>query len=224
MVLGANIGSAINPVLEGTGGDPVKLRLPVGNLATRLVGAAIAAAVPRADRRLAGAARAGDPGRLAANFHTAFNLAVAALFIGLLPPMARLLVRLLPARPAAGRSGQAALSRSGRAADAGRGARQRRARGAPHGRRRREDARRHAGRPSTATTATSSPRRAAWTTSSTACTRRCSATSPQIAREGLSEAEARRLDRGAVLRHQPRAYRRHHRQEPRPSSPPSGCG
>ena len=25
MVLGANIGSAINPVLEGTGGDPVKL-------------------------------------------------------------------------------------------------------------------------------------------------------------------------------------------------------
>ena len=43
-----------------------------------------------------------DPGagRLAANFHTAFNLALAALFIGLLPLMARLLVRLLPAGPA----------------------------------------------------------------------------------------------------------------------------
>jgi len=39
-------------------------------------------------------------GRLAANFHTVFNLVVAALFIGFLPAMARLLVRWLPARPA----------------------------------------------------------------------------------------------------------------------------
>ena len=89
------------PVLEGTGGDPVKLRLPLGNLATRLVGAALAAALPRADRAPCSRCSTGAPGRLAANFHTGFNLAVAALFIGLLPPMASLLVRLLPARPAA---------------------------------------------------------------------------------------------------------------------------
>ena len=99
MVLGANLGSAINPLLEGAGGDPVKLRLPVGNMATRLIGTAlivpflgpIADALARIDP---------DPGRLAANFHTVFNLAAAALFIGVLPPMARLLVRTLPARAA----------------------------------------------------------------------------------------------------------------------------
>ena len=59
MVLGANIGSAINPVLEGTGGDPVKLRLPLGNLATRLVGAAIALPFLGVYRRLADGARTG---------------------------------------------------------------------------------------------------------------------------------------------------------------------
>jgi phosphate:Na+ symporter len=39
------------------------------------------------------------PGRMAANFHTAFNLAIAAVFIGLLPAAAKLLVRIFPARP-----------------------------------------------------------------------------------------------------------------------------
>ena len=97
MVLGANIGSAINPVVEGTGGDPAKLRLPLGNLATRVIGAAIA--MPFLGF-FAGwlAMLEPSPGRLAANFHTAFNLAVAVLFIGLLPFIAKLLVRFLPAR------------------------------------------------------------------------------------------------------------------------------
>ena len=100
MVLGANIGSAINPLLEGTGGDPVKLRMPLGNLATRLIGAALV--LPFIDEIAAGLALLEpQPDRLAANFHTAFNIAVAALFIGILPWMARLLVRLLPARPGA---------------------------------------------------------------------------------------------------------------------------
>ena len=96
MVLGANIGSAMNPVLEGPGGDRVRLRLPLGNLGTRLVGTALALPflddIGRLLMRL-------DPdhGRLAANFHTGFNLAVAVLFIGVLPALARALVRLLPA-------------------------------------------------------------------------------------------------------------------------------
>lgn len=97
MVLGANIGSAINPVVEGAGGDPAKLRLPLGNLATRLIGAALA--LPFLDLFAAWlAAIEPSPGRLAANFHTAFNLALAALFIGFLPLVAKLLVRFLPAR------------------------------------------------------------------------------------------------------------------------------
>lgn len=100
MVLGANIGSAINPLLEGTGGDPVRLRLPLGNLATRLVGALITIPFLGPISYWLALLEPGA-GRLAANFHTIFNLAVAALFIGFLPQMARLLVRLLPARPAA---------------------------------------------------------------------------------------------------------------------------
>jgi phosphate:Na+ symporter len=99
MVLGANIGSALNPVIEGAGGDPVKLRLPLGNLATRIVGAALV--LPFLGPLAAWLTTFEPaPGRLAANFHTAFNLATAALFIGFLPNLARLLVRLLPAKPA----------------------------------------------------------------------------------------------------------------------------
>jgi phosphate:Na+ symporter len=99
MVLGANIGSAVNPLVEGTGGDPEKLRLPVGNMATRLVGTALVLPflAPVGDWL---ARIESDPGRLAANFHTGFNLAVAALFIGVLPALAKLLVRVLPARAA----------------------------------------------------------------------------------------------------------------------------
>jgi phosphate:Na+ symporter len=97
MVLGANIGSAVNPVLEGTGGDPMKLRLPLGNLATRFIGALIT--VPFLDPIAHWLTMLEpSPGRLAANFHTVFNLVVAALFIGFLPAIARLLVRWLPAR------------------------------------------------------------------------------------------------------------------------------
>ena len=101
MVIGANLGSALNPVLEASGGDPVRLRIPIGNLATRVVGAIIALPFlgPIAD--WLGAIDPG-PSRLAANFHTAFNLAIALLFIGFLPWMAKLLVRLLPEKPASG--------------------------------------------------------------------------------------------------------------------------
>ena len=39
LVLGANLGTAINPVLEGTtDGDPASKRLPLGNLLNRVVG------------------------------------------------------------------------------------------------------------------------------------------------------------------------------------------
>ena len=49
MVLGANLGSSLNPLLEGTGGDPVKLRVPFGNLAMRVIGCARGAAADRSD-------------------------------------------------------------------------------------------------------------------------------------------------------------------------------
>ncbi|MGO4705312.1 Na/Pi cotransporter family protein [Microvirga sp. 2MCAF38] len=97
MVLGANLGTALNPLLEGTGGDPVKLRVPVGNLAIRLLGCAVA--LPFLDQTVTFLARfEGDPARLAANFHTLFNVALALIFILPLPSIAKLLEKVLPAQ------------------------------------------------------------------------------------------------------------------------------
>jgi len=95
MVLGANLGSALNPFLEAMGGDPAKVRVPVGNLATRVIGCAVA--LPLIDPILSGmSAFDPNPARLAANFHTIFNVVVAAVFILPLPWIARLLVRIFP--------------------------------------------------------------------------------------------------------------------------------
>src|SRR5438067_667479 len=42
LVLGANLGAALIPLLEGApGGDPIAKRLPVGNLLNRLIGCAL---------------------------------------------------------------------------------------------------------------------------------------------------------------------------------------
>ncbi len=99
LVLGANLGSAINPVMEGSGADPAAHRLPVGNLINRLVGCAIALPLLTP---LARAVAALDPVpvRQIADFHTAFNLVMAALFILPLDLYARLLTRLMPERKA----------------------------------------------------------------------------------------------------------------------------
>ncbi len=95
MVLGANLGSALNPVLEGTGGDPDKLRVPFGNLAMRVVGCAVA--LPLINPLLAYMTMLEpSPARVAANFHTLFNIVLAAIFILPLPWIARLLLKVFP--------------------------------------------------------------------------------------------------------------------------------
>jgi phosphate:Na+ symporter len=97
LVLGANLGSAINPVLESSGSDPASQRVPVGNLFNRLVGCAIA--LPFLDR-ITDLLAAIDPNpvRQVADFHTAFNLVMAALFMLPLGAYARLLTLVLPER------------------------------------------------------------------------------------------------------------------------------
>ena len=98
LVLGANLGTAINPVLEGaTGDDPAARRLPVGNLINRVVGVAVALAVLAPVGRLLVVVEP-DNARAVADFHTAFNLAVALIFFPLLKPYAAILRRLLPVR------------------------------------------------------------------------------------------------------------------------------
>ena len=101
LVLGANLGSAINPLLEGADrGDPASYRLPVGNLINRLVGVVLV--VPFL-HPIAGAFVVIEPdlAKATAQFHMAFNVVLALAFIGLLGPLARLLERVLPARRSA---------------------------------------------------------------------------------------------------------------------------
>jgi phosphate:Na+ symporter len=98
LVLGANLGTALNPLLEsGVGGDPAAKRLPIGNLVNRVIGCALALAL----LNWIGPALVTiepDAGRAVADFHTGFNIVLALLFFPLLKPFARLLVRFLPAR------------------------------------------------------------------------------------------------------------------------------
>jgi phosphate:Na+ symporter len=98
LVLGANLGSAINPVFEGAHRDnPASYRLPVGNLLNRLVGVLLVAPFLRPITEMLQAWQP-DLAKATAEFHIAFNLATAVIFIGLLDPMARMLKKLLPNR------------------------------------------------------------------------------------------------------------------------------
>jgi phosphate:Na+ symporter len=99
LVLGANLGSAVNPLLEGgSSASLASRRLPIGNLINRAVGLAFVLPFiqPIADlfARL-------DPNgaRMAADFHMAFNVALALVFVFLLDGLASLLTRLLPDPP-----------------------------------------------------------------------------------------------------------------------------
>jgi phosphate:Na+ symporter len=101
LILGANLGSAINPVVEGSRSDnPASRRLPLGNLLNRVVGCVLVLPFlhPIAD----GLAQIeANPSRMAADFHTAFNVILAVVFIVPLNGIAALLTQLLPDRPQA---------------------------------------------------------------------------------------------------------------------------
>jgi phosphate:Na+ symporter len=88
MVLGANIGSALNPLLAATSREREALRLPVGMLALPFLPEIAGALAPLAS----------DAGGLAVDFHLAFNLVLAAAFLVPLPLVGRVLERVLPAR------------------------------------------------------------------------------------------------------------------------------
>jgi len=100
LVLGANLGSAINPLFEGGSfDDPASRRVPVGNLLNRVVGVALAYPflgvladmLPRLEP---------NASRMVAEAHLAFNLLLAFAFIGPLGAVAWLLTRALPDRKA----------------------------------------------------------------------------------------------------------------------------
>jgi phosphate:Na+ symporter len=98
LILGANLGSAINPLVEGSHAEnPASRRLPIGNLINRVVGCLLA--LPFLGPIAAALSRI-EPSapRMAADFHTVFNVALAILFILPLGSLATFLTRLLPER------------------------------------------------------------------------------------------------------------------------------
>jgi phosphate:Na+ symporter len=98
LVLGANLGTAINPLLEGASGtDPASRRVPLGNLVMRVAGIGLTLAfLPDLGRWMV--TLQPDNARAVADFHTLFNVALALLFLPILGPFSRLLRRWLPNR------------------------------------------------------------------------------------------------------------------------------
>jgi phosphate:Na+ symporter len=98
LIIGANIGTALNPLFEGArSGEMAGRRVALGNLVTRLIGAAVALPVIA---WLGPKILVLEPNlsRAAADFHTGFNLFVALAFLPLLSPFAQLLEKWLPDR------------------------------------------------------------------------------------------------------------------------------
>jgi phosphate:Na+ symporter len=85
-------------VIEGQAGADLSVkRLPIGNLLTRVVGVVLALVLLEPITRLSGMID-NDSARAVANFHTAFNLVLAVLFMPFLTPYSVLLTSLFPRR------------------------------------------------------------------------------------------------------------------------------
>lgn len=96
LVLGANLGSTLPALLEAH--TPVARRLPLGNLLVRAFGCVIC--LPLLHPMAHWLSALGDsPARVAVNFHTAFNLGLALVFLLPVNKLAQWLVRLLPEPP-----------------------------------------------------------------------------------------------------------------------------
>ena len=98
LILGANLGGGVPALLATWRGDIAARRVTMGNMGFRVVGCLVA--LPLLDIvQPALALLSTDVGRQAANFHTAFNLALAVAFLPLVGLVAKALERALPARP-----------------------------------------------------------------------------------------------------------------------------
>ncbi len=95
LVLGANVGSGIVPLVLTLSSAPVTRRIPLGNLLFRLCGAIAVLPLIGLVEPLIAAIEA-DPARQIANFHTLFNLALAAVFLPFTGLMARLTEKIFP--------------------------------------------------------------------------------------------------------------------------------
>ncbi len=99
MVLGANIGGALAPVIMTLRDIPAGRRVPLGNLFIRAMGVlAIMPFMSTLVLPFIGLLHP-DPARMLVNFHTLFNLALAIIFMPFIGPLTRLSEAVLPDRP-----------------------------------------------------------------------------------------------------------------------------
>jgi len=95
LVLGANVGGAIAPLVMTLGQPPAARRVPLGNLLMRTTGAVVCVwTIPYVIPYLGMVSF--DIGHRVANFHTAFNLALAILFLPIVGLVAALVRRIVP--------------------------------------------------------------------------------------------------------------------------------
>ena len=100
LVAGANLGTAVNPLIEGAGSNPARMLFPLGNLNAVCPGCAVTlplldqiVAVFRTRRCHTRTCQA-----VARLPHAGLNVALAVVFLPLTGPFAALLRRLQPAR------------------------------------------------------------------------------------------------------------------------------
>jgi len=101
LVIGANLGNALIPVLDQLGSPMAQRRAALGNLLTRVVLAALILPFVQPLSAWLIALPAADA-RLAIEFHVALNLLGALAFLPLVGPVSRLVERLAPGRDSAG--------------------------------------------------------------------------------------------------------------------------
>jgi phosphate:Na+ symporter len=98
LVIGANIGGALAPYMAQSGADVAARRVPLANLITRaIVGVALLPFLSQAVEWLSLVDASAT--RLPVNFHTAFNIVAALIFLPLTDVVAWACRRLLPDKP-----------------------------------------------------------------------------------------------------------------------------
>jgi phosphate:Na+ symporter len=98
LVLGANLGSGLLGLLATSGSDAAGRRVALGNLLFKVIGCALTIPLLGTIEGLL-AWLDPEPQRLVVNFHTAFNVLLAATMIGFTAPVARLALRMMPDDP-----------------------------------------------------------------------------------------------------------------------------
>ncbi len=98
LVLGANIGGTIAPLISTLRDNPDSMRIPLGNMLIRIVG--VLALMPFLDLVVPYLQKwDGDEAKLVVDFHTGFNILLAMAFLPFTGVLNRILKAALPDRP-----------------------------------------------------------------------------------------------------------------------------